>query len=236
MSSSSSPALYALSARLKPFASQTVWQEFTPLAKELGAINCGQGFPDWPAPPFVKAALSRACEEDANQYARSAGLPALCEALAARYSPLLGRPLAWDSEVTIGVGSSECLYACMQTLLDPGDEVVLISPAFDIYAAQVSMAGGACVYVPLRLTPTGADGAPEWSLDMAELRAALSPRTRALIINTPHNPTGKVLSRAELQAIADMLADFPRVVVVSDEVRGEARGGAAARPRAAQSQ
>ena len=212
---------YTLSARLQPFGAQTVWQEFTPLAKQLGAINCGQGFPDWPAPPFVKEALCRAVHEDANQYARSAGLPALCEALAARYSPLLGRQLDWESEVTVGVGSSECLYACMQALLDPGDEAVLISPAFDIYAAQVSMAGGSCVYVPLRLAPGSGGGGgdtQEWTLDMAELRAALTPRTRVLLLNTPQNPTGKVLTRGELEAVAAMLADFPRVVVVSDEV------------------
>ena len=153
-------------------------------------------------------------QADANQYARSAGLPSLCRALASHYGPQLGRggALDWETEVAVGVGSSETLYAAMQALVDAGDEVLLISPAFDIYAAQVSMAGGAPVYVPLRQR----GGA--WHLDMAELRAALTPRTRVLLLNTPQNPTGKVLTRGELEAVAAMLADFPRVVVVSDEV------------------
>ena len=120
--------------------------------------------------------------------------------------------------MTIGVGATETLFATMQSLLDEGDEAVLISPAFDIYAAQVAMAGGVARYVPLRLSD-GAGGAPRaWSLDMAEFRAAFTPRTRVLLINTPHNPTGKVFTRAELAAIAAVLADFPAVVAVSDEV------------------
>jgi aspartate/methionine/tyrosine aminotransferase len=127
---------------------------------------------------------------------------------------LLGRggALNWETEVAVGVGSSETLYAAMQALVDAGDEVLLISPAFDIYAAQVTMAGGTPVYVPLR------QRAGAWQLDMAELRAALTPRTRLLLLNTPHNPTGKVLTRTELEAVAAILADFPRVVVVADEV------------------
>lgn len=209
--------LYRLASRLDTFGAQTVWQEFTPLAKETGAVNCGQGFPDWPSPAFVKDALIRAVSEDFNQYARSAGQADLCKEISARYSPLLGRPLDWEREVTIGVGSSECLFACMQSVVNPGDEVVLISPAFDIYSAQVVMAGGTCVYVPLRLVDV-AGGAQAWRLDMEELRAALSPRTRVLLLNSPQNPTGAMFTRDELCAIARVLDAFPRVVVVSDEV------------------
>ncbi len=112
----------------------------------------------------------------------------------------------------MGVGATETLFATMQALLDPGDEAVLISPSFDIYAAQVAMAGGAARYVPLRLV----NGS--WVLDMNELRAAFTSRTRVFLINTPQNPTGKVFSRAELESIAAILADFPAVVAVSDEV------------------
>ena len=120
--------------------------------------------------------------------------------------------------MTVGVGSSEVLFACMQSFLNPGDEVVLISPAFDIYAAQVAMAGGVPKYVPLRVV-SGADGVPTWGLDLVELRAAFTDRTRVLLINTPQNPTGKVLTRAELGGIAAILEDFPKVVALSDEVR-----------------
>ena len=203
-----------LSRRLDKFGAETVWQEFTPLAREMGAVNLGQGFPDWPTPEFVKLAMKRAQDEDQNQYCRSAGHPPLVQALAAKYTAEFGRAIDWETEVTVGVGASETLYASMQALLDDGDEAVLISPAFDLYAAQVQMAGGVPVYVPLRLAAGGAG----WELRLEELRAALTPRTRVLLLNNPQNPTGKILSRAELEGIAAILADFPQVVVVSDEV------------------
>lgn len=238
-----------------------MWEEFTPLARATGAINLGQGFPDWASPRFVKDAIIRAVEENHNQYCRSAGQPALVQALAKRYSAQLGRPINWETEVTIGVGSTETLFSIMQSFLNPGgaggaagaaaaagaattagaalasatdaasgggsgpDEVVLISPAFDIYAAQVEMAGGVAKYVPLRVVEEDGDAASggggrgqRWSLDLDELRAAFTPRTRLLLLNTPQNPTGKVFSRAELEGIAAIVRDHPRVLVVSDEV------------------
>lgn len=130
----------------------------------------------------------------------------------------MSRPINWETEVTIGVGSTETLFATMQSLIDEGDEAVLISPAFDIYSAQVQMAGGVCKYVPLRLVRDAATGKQVWKLDMAELRAAFTPRTKILLLNTPQNPTGKMMSRAELEDIAAILFDFPRVVAVADEV------------------
>ena len=205
-----------LARRLDRFGAETVWQEFTPLAREMGAVNLGQGFPDWPTPDFVKQAMKRSQDEDQNQYCRSAGHQPLVQALAAKYSPIMGRQLNWETEVAIGVGASETLYASMQALLDEGDEAVLISPAFDLYAAQVQMAGGVPRYVPLRLAGSGQGST--WELNLEELRAALSPRTRVLVLNNPQNPTGKILSRTELEGIASILADFPAVVVVSDEV------------------
>ena len=210
-------AAVRLSHRLDRYGAETVWQEFTPLAREMGAVNLGQGFPDWPTPTFVKDAMRRTQDEDQNQYCRSAGHPPLVQALATKYSAAFGRAINWETEVTVGVGASETLYASMQALLDPGDEAVLISPAFDLYAAQVQMAGGTPVYVPLRLR-SGSGGGAAWELDLAELRAALTPRTRVLLLNHPQNPTGKILSRGELEGIAAILADFPSVVVVSDEV------------------
>jgi aspartate/methionine/tyrosine aminotransferase len=131
-----------------------------------------------------------------------------------RYSERLGRPLNWETEVTVGVGSTECLFAIMQSLVEPGDEAVLISPAFDIYSAQVIMAGGKCVYVPLRVK----GDAEGWGIDLAELRAAFNEKTKIVIINTPQNPTGKMMSLSELEGVAAILKDFPRVVAVSDEV------------------
>jgi kynurenine--oxoglutarate transaminase/cysteine-S-conjugate beta-lyase/glutamine--phenylpyruvate transaminase len=129
-----------------------------------------------------------------------------------RYSVTLQRPLNWETEVTIGVGATEVLYSTMQSLIDPGDEAVLITPAFDIYAPQVQMAGGVCKFVSLRLK----EGV--WGLDMGELRAALSPRTRVLLLNNPQNPSGKIMGREELLAVSALLQDFPQCVVVCDDV------------------
>ena len=213
--SSSSSVTPTLATRLDSFGAETVWQEFSPLAVATGAVNLGQGFPNWATPDFVKAALVKATTEDHNQYCRSAGHSPLVEAVAAKYSPLLGREINPMTEVAVGVGASECLYSLMQAFVNPGDEVILLSPAFDIYIAQVVMAGGVCKYVPLRLA---AGGDPEWTLDMEELERAFSPRTAAIILNTPHNPTGKVFSAAELAGVAAICAKFPRTLVISDEV------------------
>lgn len=133
----------------------------------------------------------------------------------------------WETEVTIGVGATEVLYATMQSLIDPGDEAVLITPAFDIYAPQVQMAGGVCKFVSLRLK----EG--RWGLDLEEVRAALSPRTRVLLLNNPQNPTGKIMGREELLAVCDVLKDFPQCVVVCDDVYEHMVYGGADFPRMA---
>ena len=225
--------LPALAQRMAQFGNETVWQEFSPLAAREGAINLGQGFPDWPSPEFVKDAMRQAMADNANQYCRSAGLPALAQALAKRYSAYLGREVGWETEVTVGVGASETLFALMQALVDPGDEVLLISPAFDIYSAQVQMPGGVSRYVPLR--PSGEPGAQRWVLDIAEFERAFSERTRVLVLNTPHNPTGKCFDADELAAmrklgvhIIESVDDVPAKVTLDalrredEEARSEA--------------
>ena len=194
----------------------TVFAEFTALANEVGAVNLGQGFPNFPAPDFVKAAAQQAIGADLNQYARSAGHPRLVNALAALYSPLFGRTLNPLTEVVVTVGATEGIFATVQALVNPGDEVILIEPFYDSYPAVVTMAGGTAVYVPLR-APAGATSAAEWRLDLDELAAAFSPRTKLLILNTPLNPLGKVYALDELSAIAE-LAQQHDIAVLSDEV------------------
>jgi aspartate/methionine/tyrosine aminotransferase len=194
----------------------TVFAEFTALAAETGAVNLGQGFPNFPAPDFVKQAAQAAIAADLNQYARSAGHPRLVRALAELYSPLFGRPLDPLAEIVVTVGATEGIFATVQALVDPGDEVILIEPFYDSYPAAVTMAGGRCVYVPLR-APAGAASAAQWVLDPDELAAAFSSRTKLLILNTPLNPLGKVFTRSELQAIADLVLRH-NVTVLSDEV------------------
>eukprot|EP00053_Salpingoeca_punica_P011766 m.104814 g.104814 ORF g.104814 m.104814 type:complete len:466 (-) comp15769_c0_seq2:155-1552(-) len=203
--------------RLKGFEAPTVWHEFTPLAQQHGAVNLGQGFPDWPCPPFMKETLKKAVDADHNQYARSGGHMRLVQEVAKRYSTKLGRPIDPLTEVTISVGATEAIFAACQALINPGDEVVVFEPAFDIYSAQVQMAGGVCRYVPLRPVESKERGF-EWVFDPAEFRAAFSPRTRMVLLNNPHNPTGKILSATELQFICEEVLKHKDVTVVSDEV------------------
>lgn len=190
--------------------SETVFAKYTRLAQAAGAINLGQGFPDFDPPEFVRMALREAAAGN-QQYAPLPGLPVLLEALAHKLAPALGRELSADN-LQITVGATEGLFASMQALLDPGDEVVLLEPFYDAYPADVTMASGVPRYVPL--TPQ-ADG--RWSLDLDELRTAFTPRTKAVILNTPHNPTGKVFTAAELDAVV-ALAEQYDAVIIADEV------------------
>lgn len=194
----------------------TVFAEYTALAIQHNAVNLGQGFPNFPAPDFVKSAAQQAVAADLNQYARSAGHGRLVNALAAVYGPLFGRELDPQREIVVTVGATEGIFATVQALVEPGDEVVLIEPFYDSYAPSVIMAGGTPVYVPLRPKANGATAA-DWVLDLAELEAAFTPRTRLLIINTPQNPLGKVLSRTELSQIAALVQKHD-IIVLSDEV------------------
>ncbi|MBS3967441.1 MAG: aminotransferase class I/II-fold pyridoxal phosphate-dependent enzyme [Truepera sp.] len=186
--------------------SETVFAKYTRLAQAAGAINLGQGFPDFDPPEFVRAALREAAS-GYQQYAPLPGLPVLLEALAHKLGPELSA-----DHLQVTVGATEGLFASMQALLDPGDEVVLIEPFYDAYPADVTMAGGVPRYVPL--TPL-ADG--RWSLDLDELRAAFTPLTKAIILNTPHNPTGKVFTAAELDAVVALAEEFD-AVIIADEV------------------
>lgn len=194
----------------------TVFAEYTALALEHNAVNLGQGFPNFPAPDFVKAAAQQAIGDDLNQYARSAGQHRLVNALAKIYGPLFDRDLNPQTEIVITTGATEGIFATVQALVQAGDEVILIEPFYDSYAPSVIMAGGTPVYVPLRPQPDAATAA-DWVLDMAELEAACTERTRLLILNTPQNPLGKVFSRAELQQIADLVQKYD-ILVLSDEV------------------
>lgn len=194
----------------------TVFAEYTALAIEHNAVNLGQGFPNFSAPDFVKEAAKAAIDDNLNQYARSAGQNRLVNALAQIYGPLFGRDLNPMTEIVITTGATEGIFATVQALVEPGDEVILIEPFYDSYAPSVIMAGGTPVYVPLR-PKANAQSSADWVLDRAELEAAVTPRTRLLVINTPQNPIGKVFSRVELQQIADV-AQKHDFLVLSDEV------------------
>jgi N-succinyldiaminopimelate aminotransferase len=189
-------AAHALPARRLDGIGETVFARYARLAVATGAVNLGQGFPDDPPHPRVLAALHSASARG-HQYAPMPGLPALREAVAAAVGRRLGRDLDPDREVHVTVGATEALYAALQALVDPGDEVVVVEPCYDAYPAMVRLAGGVPVGVPMELTGDG-----RWRLDPERLVRALGPRTRAILLNDPHNPTGAVLDADEVAAVA----------------------------------
>lgn len=198
----------------------TVFAEYTALAIEHNAVNLGQGFPNFPAPDFIKNAAQSAVANDLNQYTRYGGHLRLVDALARFYAPIYGRELDPLREVLITVGATEGIFATMQALIEPGDEVILIEPFYDSYPAAVIMAGGTPVYIPLRpapITPGQVSHARDWVLDPDELTAAFNERTRLIVINTPQNALGKVYTRAELEMIARLVQQCD-AYVLSDEV------------------
>ncbi|HUG13901.1 MAG TPA: methionine aminotransferase [Thermomicrobiales bacterium] len=187
----------------------SVFTEMSRLAVEHQAINLGQGFPDFAGPDFVKVAAELAIRADMNQYAPSHGTPRLRYAIAADWFRRYGRDVDADREVTVTTGATEAIFVGMLAFLDPGDEVIFFEPFYDAYVADAAMAGATPRVV--RLHP------PDWRFDPDELRAAFNQHTRVFLLNTPHNPTGKVFSRGELQVIADLCAEHD-TLVMTDEV------------------
>ncbi|MEZ4663058.1 MAG: aminotransferase class I/II-fold pyridoxal phosphate-dependent enzyme [Caldilineaceae bacterium] len=197
----------------------TVFAEYTALCIEHNAVNLGQGFPNFPAPDFVKKAAQDAIGADLNQYTRSAGHLRLVKALANVFSPLFNRDLNPLTEIVVTDGATEAIYATIQALIEPGDEAIMLEPFYDSYPASVIMAGGTPVYVsipPVAPQPDQRIGA-DWAIDFAALEAAFSERTRLLILNTPQNALGKVYSRTELERIAHLAQKYD-VLVLADEV------------------
>jgi N-succinyldiaminopimelate aminotransferase len=209
-----------LSARLQGFGT-TVFAEMSALAAATGAINLGQGFPDTPGPAEVLDVARAAIGTPHDQYPPGPGLPELRSAISAHVERFRGLTYDPDGEVLVTAGATEALTAAMLALLDPGDEVVLFEPMYDCYAAAVAMAGGVVRAVPLLPPPPGDDGARTsdgaWTFDVEQVRAAVTPRTKLLLLNTPHNPTGKVFDRQELATLA-ALAIGADLLVLTDEV------------------
>ena len=197
-----------VSTRLAPFG-ETIFAEITTLAVRHEAVNLGQGFPNFDGPEFVKEAAARAIDAGHNQYARMSGIPELTAAIADRFSEATGREIDPDAEVTVTSGCTEAIPATLLGLVNQGDEVILFEPYYDSYRACVSLAGAVPRFVTLR--------PPAFAFDESELRAAFTPRTRAILVNTPHNPTGKVFSRAELELIATLCREHD-AIAITDEV------------------
>lgn len=213
------PLPRGVSDKLAPFGT-TIFTTMTKLAMEHGAVNLSQGFPDFDGPQFIKQAAKDAIDTQHNQYAPMPGLPSLRQAIAKRFTRDTALPCDPDTQVIVTAGCTEAIAAALIGLCNPGDEVILFEPFYDSYRAAVAMAGATAKYVAL--TPrydekSGTRSIKSFDFDPAALRAAFTPRTRAIIVNTPHNPTGKVFTRDELQLIADLCIQH-NVVAIADEV------------------
>jgi N-succinyldiaminopimelate aminotransferase len=197
-----------MSQRVAGFGT-TVFVEINNLARQHNAVNLGQGAPDFDGPPEVLAAAIAAVNSALNQYAPGIGMLAVREAIAKHSERFYGQKLNPDTEVLVTTGATEGVFAAILGLTDPGDEAIVFEPVYDTYVPNLVMAGVTPRYVPLR--------GDNWTFDPDELATAFNSRTRAIIVNTPHNPTGKVFSRDELRAIADLCQKHD-VVAITDEV------------------
>jgi N-succinyldiaminopimelate aminotransferase len=197
-------------SRLRPYAT-TVFAEMSALAARIGAVNLGQGFPDEDGPPALLKAAQEAIADGVNQYPPGIGIAPLRQAIAAHRKRHFGVEYDPDTEILVTVGATEAIAAAVIGLIEPGSEVLLIEPFYDSYSPVVAMAGAHRVAVPL--VPDGRG----FALDIDALRRAITPATRALIVNSPHNPTGTVLNTTDLAAIAE-IAVAADLLVITDEV------------------
>ncbi|MFI6466764.1 pyridoxal phosphate-dependent aminotransferase [Streptomyces sp. NPDC050538] len=211
MAGMTSTARPLLNRRLAEFGT-TIFAEMSALALKTGSINLGQGFPDTDGPEEIREAAVRALRDGrGNQYPPGPGVPELRTAITAHQQRRYGLSYDPDTEVLVTAGATEAIAAALLALVEPGDEVIAFEPYYDSYAACIAMAGG--TRVPVTLRPS--EG--RFRLDLDELRAAVTDRTRLLLINTPHNPTGTVLTREELAAIAELAVERD-LLVITDEV------------------
>ena len=199
---------FPLKSRL-PSVGTTIFTVMSHLAAERGAINLSQGFPDFDCDPALVEAVARHMREGRNQYAPMQGILRLREALAALFVSRGGRAYDPGAEITITSGGTEAIFAAVTAVLHPGDEAIVLEPCYDSYAPAIALSGGRTVRVPLTW--------PGFAVDWDAVRAAMTPRTRLLIVNSPHNPTGSVFGPDDLEQLASAVRDTP-VAIISDEV------------------
>ena len=192
-----------------PKVGTTIFSVMSHLAMEHKAVNLGQGFPDFEPPQPLRDAITRAMGEGRNQYAPGIGLPTLREQIALKTERMYGRKISADSDITVTSGATEALFAAIAAVVRAGDEVIVFDPAYDSYEPAIELQGARAVHIPLV--------APTFAVDWQRVRDAVTPKTRMILINSPHNPTGAVLSPADLEQLADIVRNT-EIVVLSDEV------------------
>lgn len=192
-----------------PHVGTTIFSRMSALAQAKQAINLSQGFPDFDGPESLLCRVDDHIRSGANQYAPMSGVPSLREAIALKVARCYGRRVDAESEVTVTSGATEALFAAISAVVSPGDEVLIFDPAYDSYVPAITLNGGVAVRIPLR--------PPNFKIDWEQVRAALSARTRMVIINTPHNPTGQTLSSDDMRSLQALVSDT-NILVLSDEV------------------
>jgi len=192
-----------------PKVGTTIFTVMSQLALEHGAVNLGQGFPDFAVPDFLVEELDKAMRAGRNQYAPMTGVPPLRQAIAAKTLECYGFSANADSEITVTSGASEAIFNAVAAVVRPGDEVVVLDPCYDCYEPAIDLAGGCAVHVPL--DPV------DFSVDWQKVRDAISAKTRMLFINTPHNPSGAMMTAADMATLADIVRDTG-IIILSDEV------------------
>ena len=194
-----------------PQVGTTVFTQMSQLALEHDAVNLGQGFPDFACDPKLVELVAEAMRAGHNQYAPMTGMPVLRQAIAAKIEATYGHRYDANTEITVTVGASQAIHTAILAVVHPGDEVIVIEPAYDCYAPAIALAGGVVAPVAMRFDEAG------FSVPWDEVAAAVTPRTRMIVVNTPHNPTGTILRQADLDALAAIVDGTP-ILVLSDEV------------------
>jgi methionine aminotransferase len=192
-----------------PAVGTTIFSVMSQLAAEHKAVNLGQGFPDFEPPQALRDAVTRAMADGRNQYAPGIGLASLREEIARKTQRLYGHAVNPDTEITVTSGATEAIFSAIAALVRQGEEVIVFDPAYDCYEPAIDLQGARAVHIPLTQ--------PDFSIDWQRVRDAITPRTRMILVNSPHNPSGAVLSADDLDALADLVRDTD-IVVLSDEV------------------
>ncbi|MCQ4316771.1 pyridoxal phosphate-dependent aminotransferase [Stutzerimonas zhaodongensis] len=192
-----------------PNVGTTIFTTMSQLAAQTGALNLSQGFPDFDGPDALREAVGRHVMAGHNQYAPMTGLPALRDQVAIKVASLYGRQVSADSEVTITPGATQAIFCAIHAVIRPGDEVIVFDPCYDSYEPAMELAGGLCIHQPLSL--------PDFTIDWQKLADAITPRTRMIVLNTPHNPSGALIDLADLDRLASLIRDKD-IYLLSDEV------------------
>ncbi|MCQ2029293.1 pyridoxal phosphate-dependent aminotransferase [Stutzerimonas zhaodongensis] len=192
-----------------PNVGTTIFTTMSQLAAQTGALNLSQGFPDFDGPDALRESVGRHVMAGHNQYAPMTGLPALRDQVAIKVASLYGRQVSADSEVTITPGATQAIFCAIHAVIRPGDEVIVFDPCYDSYEPAVELAGGLCIHQPLSL--------PDFTIDWQKLADAITPRTRMIVLNTPHNPSGALIDLADLDRLASLIRDKD-IYLLSDEV------------------